>query len=160
MRWDLSWSAGQVQQLRLRDSIGEVRRGEIDGSHSGVHFGERLRVLGRSNISRRYGLVVGPEGDDPAVAYVGPRLHTRIGRTDRATSFAELPGDLDFELGASSMRLMGDPDKGVAGPESHGQPVRVLEDDCVSDSQAKLSGNRRGRIHRGPSTWRIHRKSS
>src|SRR5438874_9198701 len=62
-------SVGAVvnQPLRLRDSIREVRRGHIDLPHAGMQPLEHLRVLGWRDLSRRYGLVVGPQRDREAV---------------------------------------------------------------------------------------------
>jgi hypothetical protein len=44
----------------MRDAIRKVRRREIDFPHASVQPRERLRVLGRRDVLRRYRLVVGP----------------------------------------------------------------------------------------------------
>jgi hypothetical protein len=101
------------QPLRLRDSIGEVRRRTIDLPHAGMQPLERLRVLGWSDLSRRYRLVVSPQRDYEAVTHIDSRLHSRLKRSDRTISFGEPPSDLDFELCTCLMRHIRDPSKNV-----------------------------------------------
>ena len=132
-------SVGAVanQPLRLRDSIREVRRREFDLPHASVQPLERLRILGRRDISRRYGLVVGPERDDEAVTHVAARLHPRIECSHRAIGFGKPPSDLDFELSARLMRHMRDPNKNVTRQQAHSETVRFVKHDRVIGPQVE-----------------------
>jgi len=156
-------SVGAVanQPLRLRDSIGEVRRREIDLPHASVQPLERLRILGWRDISRRmlepalqiprpalrilgwrdisrrYRLVVAPKRDDEAVTHVDARLYPRIECSHRAIGFGKPPSDLDFELCACLMRHVRDPNKNVTRQQAHSEPVRVVKNDRVIGPKAK-----------------------
>jgi hypothetical protein len=132
-------SVGAVanQPLRLRDSIREVRRREIDLPHASVQPLERLRILGWRNILRRYRLVVGPQRDDEAVTHVDARLHPRLKCSHRAIGFSKPPSNLDFELCACLMRHVRDPSKNVTRQQAHSEPVRVVQNDRVIDPQVK-----------------------
>jgi hypothetical protein len=125
------------QPLRLRDSICEVRRGEINLPHASMQPLERLRILGWCDVSRRCRLVVGPQRDHEAVTHVDARLHPRLKRSHRAIGCGEPPRDLNFERGACLMRHVRDPRKNVTRQEAHSEPVRVVKNDRVIDSQAK-----------------------
>jgi hypothetical protein len=48
------------QPLRLRNSIRDVRRREIDLPHAGMQLLERVCILGRRNLARRHRLIVRP----------------------------------------------------------------------------------------------------
>ena len=126
----------------------EVRRREIDRPHAGMQPLKRLRVLGWGDVSRRYRLVVGPQRDHEAVTHVDARLHARLKRSHRALGFGEPPRDLDFELCACLLRHVRDPRKNVTRQEAHSEPVRVVKNDRVIDSQAKRCGARPSGSHR------------
>jgi hypothetical protein len=95
-------STGAVinQPLRLRDSIRDVRRREIDLPHASVQLLERVCILGRRNLARRHRLIIRPQGDYKPVTHIDARLHPRLKRSHGATGFGEPPSDLNFELGA------------------------------------------------------------
>ena len=90
--------AARNELLRLRDSIREVRRREIDLPHAGMQPLERVRVVGWRDLSRWHRFVVGPQRDHEAVTHVDARLHSRLKRSHRALGFREPLGKLDFEL--------------------------------------------------------------
>ena len=125
------------QRLRLRNAIREVGRDEIDLPHSGVQPPERLRILGRLDVTVGYRLVVGPQGDDEAVSHVDARLHPRIERSYGAVGFGQPTRDLDFELCASLALDVRNPSENVARPQAQSEPVRVVENDGVIDLQIK-----------------------
>ena len=90
--------AARNESLRLRDSIREVRRREIDLPHAGMQALERVRVVGRRDLSRRHRFVVGPHVHDEAVTHVDAWLDSRLKRSHRALGFREPLGKLDLEL--------------------------------------------------------------
>ena len=136
------------QPLRLRDSIREVRRRHIDLPHAGMQPLERLRVLGRRDLSRRYRLVVGPQRDREGVTRIDARLHPRLKLSDRAIGFGEPPSDLDFERGTCLMRYRRDPSKSVTRQQAYGEPVRVVKNNGVIDPQVQRRGRGHTRSHR------------
>jgi hypothetical protein len=146
------------QPLRFRDSICEVRRRNVDLPHAGMESLERVRVLGGSDLSRRYGFVVGPERDYEAVTHVDLRLDARVERGDWALGFREPPSKLNFERCARLMRYGRDSGNDVTRQQAQNEPVRVVKNDRVIGRQVKHRGGRHPCRHR---TWNfccLHRR--
>ena len=92
------------EPLGVRDSIGEVRRRDVEPSHALVQPLEGIRVVGWRDVLRCPGRVVGPERHCEAVTLVDARLHVEArerprgsrsaaSRRARSTSnAADLPG--------------------------------------------------------------------
>ena len=125
------------QPLRLRDSIREVRRSQIDLPHAGMQPLERLRILGWRDVSRRHRLVVGPQRDREAVTHVDARLHPRLKLCHRAIAFRRA-------VERPRLRTRRLPDALHAPPEQERhkaagaqRAVRVVKNNCVIDPQAK-----------------------
>jgi hypothetical protein len=49
----------------------------------------------------------------------------------------EPPSDLNLELGARLMRYRGYPSKNVTRQEAHSDAIRVVNNNCVIDQEAK-----------------------
>ena len=124
------------EMLGLRDSIGEVRRRDIDLPHAGMQPLERVRVVGRCELSGCTRLVVGPQRDREAVTLVDARLHARIERGHRALGFGEPLSKLDLELG-DLLRRVRDAGEDVARQQAQREPVRVVKHDRIVDRQAE-----------------------
>jgi len=125
------------QRLRFRDAIREMGRNEVGSPHAGVQPLKRLRIRGWRDVPVGLRLVVGPQRDDEAVAHVDARHHPRIERSHGAIGFGEPTSDLDFELCASPAVHVRDPSENVTGPQVKREPVRVVENDGVIDTQSK-----------------------
>ncbi len=132
-------SSGAVvdQRLRRRDALREVGRNEIDLPHPSVQPLERLRILGWFDVTVGNRLVVRPQCDHEAVTHVDARLHPRIERSYGAVGFGEPTSDLDFELCGPPPLRVRDPSENVTRPQAQSEPVRVVENDCVIDSEAE-----------------------
>ena len=84
------------------------------------------------------------------------RLHSRLERGHRAPGLGEPLGQVDFELG-DLMRHRSDPGHDVAGQQTQGELVRVVENDDVVRGQAERRGGRHGGGHRTRDLGRLHR---
>jgi hypothetical protein len=112
-------------------------RDEIGLPQSSVQPLKRLRIHGWCDVQVGHRLVVGPQRDDEAVAHVDARHHPRIERSYGAIGFGEPTSDLDFELCASLALHVRDPSQNVTRQQAKSEPVRVVENDGVIDSQTK-----------------------
>ena len=97
---------------------------------------ERIRVVGRRDLSRRHRFVVGPQRDHEAVTLVDARLHSRLERSHGALGFGEPLRKLDLEL-RDLLRRRCDPGKDVTRQQAQREPVRVVKNDRVVDRQAE-----------------------
>jgi hypothetical protein len=70
----------------------------------------------------------------------------------RAIGFGEPPCDLNFERGAGAMRHGRDPSENVTRQQAHSEPVRVVKNSRVVDSQVKCCARRHTCSHR---TWNV-----
>jgi len=122
------------ERLRLRDSIGEVRRRHVNLPHSGMKPRERVCVLGRRGLSSRRRLVVGPERDREAVTHVDAWLHAWLKGNGGASSCCEPLRKFDFELG-HLLTNMADPRNDVTRRQAQRELVRVLKNVCVIGPQ-------------------------
>jgi hypothetical protein len=81
------------------------------------------------------------------------RLYAGVKNTHRAPGSGESLGKLDLKL----CNLMGcrcDSGQDVTRQQTHSEPVRVVQNDCVVDGQVKCRDNRPGRRQRALSlTW-------
>ena len=125
------------QPLSFRDSIGEVRRCNVDLAHAAMQPLERVCVLGWRDFSRRHKFVVGPQRDYEAVTHVDARLHSRLKRSDGALGFRQSLSKLDFERSPGLMQDVCDPSNDVTGQQAQNEPVRVLKHNSVIDHQVK-----------------------
>src|SRR6516225_4360819 len=99
------WSPFSVADLCLRtgDSIGEVRRLQIDLAQGGMQLGKCARIFGWRDPRSR-GLVVRPERDSEAIPQMDTAFDPGLKLGHRATGCGEAASKLNFELGASLMR--------------------------------------------------------
>jgi hypothetical protein len=58
---------------------------------------------------------------------VDASVHPRIEGADRTTVHSQAPRDLDFEFGNRLVRFVRNADKHVARQQSHGDPVRAVD---------------------------------
>jgi hypothetical protein len=84
---------------------------------------ERVRVVGWREISRRSRFVIGPQRYREPVAYVGPRLDSRLKRSYRAIGFREALSKSGLELRPPPAALLRDPSNSVAGQQAHSEFV-------------------------------------
>lgn len=139
---------GVEQSLRLRDSVGEVWRGNVDLPHAGMQPAERSCVLSRREVGCWRGLVVPPERDGEAVTYVHAGLDPGLEPGHRAVGFGESSSDLHFELGTCLMRDERDPGKDVTWHQAHSDPIGVVQDNRVIGPETEHGGRGHGRGHR------------
>ncbi|HKG57614.1 MAG TPA: hypothetical protein VKA85_10235 [Candidatus Limnocylindrales bacterium] len=132
--------------LSLDNAIGKVRCRKIDRTHPGVEPRERIRVVGRRN-RLRHGLVVGPKRDRETVTLVDALLYARLKSTDGATGLPEPLRKVDFEL-RDLASCMCHSRKDVTGQQAQREPVRILKNDRVVDSQVERCRDGRRRGHR------------
>ena len=84
--------------LSLRDSVGEVRRRDIELAHAGMQPPERMRVAGGRDLPTRQGSdSMSTQGDGEAVTLVDERRRSRLESGDRAPGLGEPLSKLDFE---------------------------------------------------------------
>jgi len=74
-------------------------------------------------------------------------LDPRLQLGHRAVSSGESPRNLDFELGTRLARDMRDPRKNVTRHQAHSDPIRVVKDNRVIDSQLERGGRGHSRGH-------------
>jgi hypothetical protein len=130
------------QPLRLRDSISEVWRRNVNLPHASMEARQRMCILGRRNLAWRYGRVIRPERNCEAIMDVDVRRDSRVERGDWTLGLYEPPSKLNFKLCAALMRYMRNSGNNVARQQAHHQPVRVLKNDCLISCQAEHCGNR------------------
>jgi hypothetical protein len=99
------WSPLSVANLSLRtgDSIGEVRRRQIDPAQGGMQPPERARIFGWRDLRSRR-LVVRPERDSERIPQIDTAFDPGLKLSHWATDLGETASNLYFELGASLMR--------------------------------------------------------
>ena len=78
------WS-GSHDLLSFCDPVREVRRHDIERPHRVMQSFERSRIRDRPDLRRRHRGVVGPQGDDEAIALVGARRRSRLRATTGAS---------------------------------------------------------------------------
>ena len=107
-----------------------------------------MRVVGWRDLATFHWLVVGPEVHYEAVTHVDAWLDSRRKRSHRAVGFREPLRKLNLEF-CTRLELHGrDPGDDIARHQPKHEPVRVLKNDRVVDSQVKRSSDRPGRGHR------------
>jgi hypothetical protein len=74
-------------------------------------------------------------------------LDPRLELSHRAIGLGESLGDLDFELGTCLMRDVRDPSKNATRLQAHSDPIRVVKDNRVIDSQVERGGRGHSRGH-------------
>jgi hypothetical protein len=79
---------------------------------------------------------------------VHARLDPRFELSHRAVGFGESRSDLNFELGTCLMRDRRDSRKNVTRHQAHSDPIRVVKDNRVIDSEVKRDGCGHGRGNR------------
>jgi hypothetical protein len=136
--WSLLWVVNLLGPSG--DSIGEVWCRQIDLAQAGMDPHERIRIVGRRDISHL--LVVGPERESEGVTHVDAGLGARLKLTNGAVGFGEMASNLCFQLEAVFPRLRRDPGQDIARDEAHGYAVGVVNDDYVVDLEADLAGSR------------------
>ena len=99
--------AARNELLRLRDSIREVRRRDIDLPHAGMQALERVRVVGWRELSRRHRFVVGPHVDREAVTHVDARLDSRLKSTPPGSRFPRAVAQARLRTRALACHAMG-----------------------------------------------------
>ena len=59
---------------------------------------KRIRIVGRRDLPRCHGVVVGPQRDDEAITLIDARLYPGFHNSHRALGFGEPLGKLDLDL--------------------------------------------------------------
>ena len=65
---------GRHEPLRFLDPVREVRCRDVDAAHSGVKSLERVCIVGRRELARGPCVLVGPQRDGEAIAFVEARF--------------------------------------------------------------------------------------
>jgi hypothetical protein len=89
--------AARNEVLSLCNSIGEMRRRDIERPHAAMKPLERRCVVGWRDRFMRYGFVVGPQRDHEAVPLVGAWRDARLESRHRAAGCGQPLRKLDFE---------------------------------------------------------------
>jgi hypothetical protein len=115
----------------LGNPVREMHGGQVDRAHSGVQTFERAGVLRVRDRLGGHRFVVGPQGDRIVVA------DKDLGRFQcghRAPGLGQPLSDIHFELGVLVCRRR-DPGQHVAGLQTQGELVRVVQDGGVAGGQ-------------------------
>ena len=84
-----SEAAALHKMLSLFDSIGEVRRPDIELAHASMQSLERIRIVGWWDRASHRGFVVGPQRDGEAITLIDARLRSWLQTSYRASEFGE-----------------------------------------------------------------------
>ena len=111
-----------------------MRRRDIDLAHAGMQPLERIGVVGRRDLTRCHGFVVGPQRDHEAITLVHTWCHSRLKSGHRTPDFCEPLSKINLEL-CDLMRYRCHLGHNVTGQQTHSEPVRIMKNDRVIDYQ-------------------------
>ena len=88
------------------------------------------------------------------------RLDPPIERRKRGVGLGKSPRELDFEFGTVPAGPGCDASQDVTRPKKHREPIRIVQDDRVIDTQTAATGHRPARHHRSPTDFGVHDRNA
>jgi hypothetical protein len=145
--------------LRIVDSIREVRQrvaGRTHPPHSGVQSFERAGVLPRHDVVWWDGFVVRPQRDRELVVDVDARFDPRIEGCHRGAGLSQATSHPNLGLGLLPPDPGRNTGENVAWPKVYDEPIRIMYDERVDDTQTAVSSYRGGCRYRSGKRGCVH----